>query len=304
MALGVLANTVPGEVATLDRERGRLNGLLDLDFKRDSASGRTVLVRSMQIPPLRVVRAFAREDGSALAHLHNVSGGVLGGDRLVLRARLGRGTDAQLTTTGATRIYRPRTGAPTSAQINEIVVEEDGLLEYVPDAILPFAGARFSQRTTIQLAPGAGLFWWEILAPGREASGEIFRYEQVELITEVYGANRLIAAERMRLEPANGDIHSIARLGDYRYLATFYICRVGVPAQTWIAAEERLREVARAIGKPGEAVWGISTLAADGLAVRGLSRRSLDAYSGLRAIWQAAKLLLYGRQAIPPRKVH
>ncbi|HVB35523.1 MAG TPA: urease accessory protein UreD [Patescibacteria group bacterium] len=304
MALEVLANTLPRGVTASEPERSRLNGSLDLDFRRGSASGRTALVRSSQIPPLRVVRAFAQEDGAALAHLHNVSGGVLGGDRLVLRAQVGPGACVQITTTGATRIYRPRSDAPVALQINQIVVDEDGLLEYVPDPIIPFAGARFSQRTTIQLAEGAGLFWWEILAPGREACGEIFEYERVELITDVFAAGRRIAAERLRLEPGSGDLGSLARLGDYRYLASFYICRAGLGASAWLAAEEHLREVARGITRPRETVWGISALTADGLAARCLARRGRDAISGLRAIWEAAKLLLYGRQAIPPRKVN
>lgn len=39
-----------------------------------------------QDPPLKVVRAFALDQGrsGALVHLNNVSGGVLAGDRLVL----------------------------------------------------------------------------------------------------------------------------------------------------------------------------------------------------------------------------
>jgi hypothetical protein len=83
----------------------RVEASLELDFEFDHAAGRTVLAASRQQAPLQVVRAFALEDGSALAHLHNVSGGLLGGDRLALRAQVGAGASAQLTTTGATRIY-------------------------------------------------------------------------------------------------------------------------------------------------------------------------------------------------------
>lgn len=303
MALGAVTNTLSHCVAPDGRERSRLDGLLDLDFRSDPVSGRTALVRSLQIPPLRVVRAFHREDGSALAHLHNVSGGVLGGDCLVLRAKVEREANAQLTTTGATRIYRPRPGSPPALQLNEIFVAQDALLEYVPDVVIPFAGARFLQRTTIHLADRAGLIWWEILAPGREASGEVLQYERVELSTNVLAAGRPIAAERMRLEPASRHSQSLGRLGEYRYLASFYICRVGLAARAWLVAEQQLRELARAITRLHETVWAISTLPADGLVVRCLALRGRDAVSGLRTIWQAAKLLVWNRPAILPRKV-
>ena len=149
--------------------RGPLSASLRLDFERVALTGRTVLAASRQDPPLKVVRAFEVEDGAALVHLHNVSGGLLGGDRLKLVVNVGMGAQVQITTTGATRVYRPRTEALGVLQLNEIAVAENGLLEYLPDAVIPFAGARFAQRTLIRLAAGAGLFWWEILAPGREA---------------------------------------------------------------------------------------------------------------------------------------
>ncbi|HEX4075469.1 MAG TPA: urease accessory protein UreD [Candidatus Acidoferrales bacterium] len=282
----------------------RVEASLALDFARDAATGGTVLSASLQEPPLRVVRAFALEDGSALAHLHNVSGGLLGGDRLSLAVNVGAGASVQLTTTGGTRIYRPRGGAPATLQTNAIRVGAGALLEYVPDAIIPYAGARFAQRTRIDLSAGAGLFWWEVIAPGREASGEVFAYERIEMHTEITSNGRPIAAENIRLDPRGSALRSIARLGEYRYWATFYICRAGLDAAAWLAAEEHLREAARELSRPGQALWGVSTLLADGLVVRGLAVRGRDALGGLHALWNVAKLRLYGRPAVPPRKVN
>src|ERR1700685_3772106 len=133
-----------GSVAGTERERKQavaarsyVDAGLRLAFERDEATGQTVLAASHQEPPLRVVRAFRQEDGAALVHLHNVSGGLLGGDRLALMVNVGAGACVQITTTGATRIYRSRAGAPATTQSNEITVGEDGLLEYLPDAVIP-----------------------------------------------------------------------------------------------------------------------------------------------------------------------
>jgi len=300
-----------GSVAGTERERKQavaarsyVHAELRLEFARDGVTEQTVLAASHQEPPLRVVRAFRQEDGAALVHLHNVSGGLLGGDHLALMVNVGPGAFVQITTTGATRIYRPRAGAPATTQSNEITVGEDGLLEYLPDAVIPFAGARFSQRTGIQLAEGAGLFWWEILAPGREARGEIFEYESVELKTDLSAGGRLIAVERVRLEPRSHGLSSLARLGAYRTWATFYICRVGVGVAEWLEIESELREILESLNRREDALWGISTLSAHGLVVRCVAKRGRDVLPGLRCMWRAAKWRLYGREAVMPRKVN
>lgn len=286
----------------------RMRARLALDFERSAQSGKTILAATQQQPPLRVVRAFPLEDGAALAHLHNVSGGLLGGDALELAIRVGAGAQAQITTTGATRIYRPKLGAPPATQTTEISVGENALLEYVPDPLIPFAGARFVQRTGIQLAAGAGLFWWEIVAPGREASGETFAYESIEWATDLSVRGRLVAAEHARVEPRRFSPVHAARMGAHRYVATFFICREGFDARFWLAAEQKVREVAAAFdlngGGDSGAVWGVSTLVAHGLVVRGLSPHGFGIMAGLRAFWSAAKETLYSRQPIWPRKVN
>jgi urease accessory protein len=300
-------NTVRGDDAAavaMPAARETVRAALRLSFAFDPAAGRTVLSASEQQPPLRVVRAFALEDGGALAHLHNVSGGLLGGDQLALSVRAGTGSNVQITTTGATRIYRPRPTATETLQTNEIVVAENALVEYLPDAIIPYAGARFSQRTAIRLEKGAGFFGWEILAAGREARGEIFEYESLELRSDLTVAGKLVAAERVRLEPSRRKMALLARMGEYRTWATFYICRAGIDAAQWLAIEAELREIAALSGARAETLWGVSALVSDGVVVRCVARSGRDVVPGLHAMWKAAKWKLYGRTAIMPRKVH
>jgi urease accessory protein len=293
-----------GPAAAALPARAQVRASLHLEFTLDAASGRTRLHSSRQDPPLKAVRSFEAADGAALLHLHNVSGGLLGGDELSLKVNLAPSSIVQLTTTGATRIYRPRTAAAPTQQNNEISVGENALLEYVPDPIIPYAGARFSQRTMIHLAPGAGLFWWEILAPGREAHGEIFQYEILELRTDVTAHTTPICSERVRLEPCHRDLSSLARMGNYRYWATFYICRVGVEPPAWRSLEDRIRGAAPTLDLVGPARWGVSTLPSDGMVIRGLVQHGRDAYAGLLAFWRVAKRALYSRAPVLPRKVN
>lgn len=253
---------------------------------------------------MRIVRAFTGDDGAALVHLHNVSGGVLGGDHLVVEAELGSHARALLTTTGATRVYRQRTDQAEAVQITRFVIRQGALLEYLPDPLIPFADARYRQTTQIELGPDAGLFYWEVVTPGREARGEVFQYASLRLDLDILTPNRPIAVERVHLEPAQRPLSSLVRLGAYRYYATFYICRVGVAANIWLALETQLTELAQSLTERGEVVWGVSTLSAHGLVVRGVSRTNRRLAPLLPRFWQLAKKELYAAEAVLPRKIY
>src|SRR3981081_645800 len=84
----------------------RVHGQLCLRFEARGDRNQTILAESEQQLPLRIVRAFQLDDGGALVHVHNLSGGFLGGDLLDVAVEVGPRALAQITSTGATRIYR------------------------------------------------------------------------------------------------------------------------------------------------------------------------------------------------------
>jgi urease accessory protein len=281
-----------------------VNGHLSLRFDYDSNLGRTVMRAGRQDSPFKVIRAFPLADGAALVHLHNVSGGLLGGDRMILEVEVGPGAAAQLTTTGATRLYRSRGDKLCTMQRTNVRVEKTGLLEYVPDLLIPFAGSRYSQETTVELADGAGLFWWEVIAPGREASGETLAYDLFQSRFDLSAGGKPLASERIRLVPREQDLSSPSRLGSYRYFAGFYICKVGAAPSEWDCLESELGDLAGCLSRRGEILWGVSRLTAHGLLVRALSLNGRDIAAGLPQFWRIAKQKLYGREYIPPRKIY
>lgn len=275
-----------------------------LGFDFDEANGRTRMQVHEQRPPLKVIRAFPLPEGGALVHLHNISGGVLGGDSLALAVQVAPGASVQLTTTSATRLYRCSPHASNSLQTNELQVEENGLLEYLPDPLIPFAGARYRQQTRITLAPGAGLFWWETVAPGRTARGELFDYDLIDISLAISTRERPLALEHTRIEPGKRQVSALARLGTYRYFSSFYICKVGLDPARWLVLESQLSELASQLSSAGEVSWGVSTLVAHGLVIRALSCRGTELAQGLLAFWRTARLALYGQESLPPRKIY
>jgi len=178
------------------------------------------------------------------------------------------------------------------------------LLEYLPDPLIPFAGSRYQQHTHIDLAYDAGLFWWETITPGREAHGEVFGYEKLYLMAEITAQGKPLAIERMKIEPQQRAPSSLTRLGSFPYFCSFYICKVGLQATRWLQLEQQLSTLAQELSRPMDISWGVSTLVAHGLLVRAVSRQGRDIATGLLAFWRAAKLALYGQEAIPPRKIY
>src|SRR5580693_3531424 len=104
---------------------------LHLDFEADN-TGRTILRVQQQQPPWRVVRGFHTPSGETLAHVHNLSGGILDTDCLSWQVDVGPRAQAQVTSTGATRVYRSRSPDRRASQHLRMNVAADAYLEYLP----------------------------------------------------------------------------------------------------------------------------------------------------------------------------
>lgn len=243
-------------------------------------------------------------EGGALVHLNNVSGGVLAGDRLAMDVEVQHGAAAQITTTGATRLYRHRAGAADSEQFARFSVGDGATLEYLPDAVIPYAASRHVQRTEIRLGSGATLFWWEMTAPGRLAAGERFAFDRLRVHTEIYAGPRAILREDYLLEPNRQDLSAAARMSEYSHTASFCAVQQGRPPAFWRVLEDGLNAVARERTRLGHAVWGASMLASDGVIVRGLTMGGCFLHETLIHFWRTARLAITGTDAMPPRKIY
>jgi urease accessory protein len=183
-------------------------------------------------------------------------------------------------------------------------VEAGAILEYLPDAIIPYAGSCYRQDTSIQLRRGASLYWWEIVSPGREAFGERFGYDSLRLDSRIESCGEPISVERFSVEPQDADPASPLRLGSFSHWATLYVCKAGEPRGRWLEIARELREICLTLDRADEVRWGVASLVNDGLIVRGMSRSGRHLSAGLAPLWARAKILLSGHEAVPPRKLY
>ena len=162
----------------LDSAPTLLQGSADLTFAvRD---GRTRLVKSHVKPPLVVQRTLYLDenlDDMAFVYLANPTTGIFQGDRQTIEIKVSPGAKAHVTNQSATKIHAmPELSASLDTRL---IVEEQGYLEYLPEPIIPFQGARFSQRAHISVATNGTLIYAEIIAPGRLAHGELLAYHHL-----------------------------------------------------------------------------------------------------------------------------
>jgi urease accessory protein len=274
---------------------------LHLSFEAND-DGATILRVKQQQPPWRVLRGFRTPSGETLAHVHNLSGGILDSDSLSWQVDVGPRAQAQVTSTGATRVYRSRTPGCPASQRTHVTIASNAYLEYLPDQLIPFAGSRFEQIAHVELAAGASLVWWDRVAPGREASGEVFRFDSLRSDFEIIVCGQPVAMERWTLTPRMQRLDSIARLGPFRHFASCYVCRAGEPPAYWKSFQAQMQIIADQLSG-SEILWGVTSLRAHGLVIRGVAIGGRALASGLIEFWKAAKWILCGRVATLPRKV-
>ncbi len=177
---------------------------LHLNYRRDAE--RSVL-HDRHRGPLRVLRSLYPE-GPAVCHnvLIHPPGGVVGGDALAIEAELDAGAHALVTTAGATRFYRSA-GAP-ARQTLQARLAAGARLEWLPLEAICHAGAQVENRLRFELAPGAEMIGWDLLALGLPASNAPFDHGRVTQHIELPGVwlerGRIDASDRRLLDAPLG----------------------------------------------------------------------------------------------------
>lgn len=156
---------------------------LHLRFHRD---GQRCVAVHRHSGPLRLLNSLHPE-GPAVCHgvLVHPPGGVVGGDALAIELAVDEGAHALLTTPGATRFYRSA-GEP-ALQSLQARVAPGARLEWLPLETICHAGALAENRLRFELAPGAEMIGWDLLALGLPESGAPFDRGRVTQHIELPG---------------------------------------------------------------------------------------------------------------------
>ena len=289
MSLGV----VPRRERALTRPSGE--GLLDL-VAEEGPDGRTFLSWRRQRFPLRLTTPLyldPKQPGMAFVYIQNPTGGVFEDDDHTISLTVLPEALLHLTTQSATKAYRADQGC--ARQRIELRVSAGAFAEYIPDPLIPHAGARFQQELTADVEPGGALIVADTVAPGRAASGEAFRYASLSLSTRISSAGHEYAVDRLLLRPADLDPRRPGILGGYAYLASLFAVAPGAEP------DSLARAISDALGPAEGCLIGTATLPSRlGVLTRILGRSGMPVHRALHTAWSAARLLLL--QAPAPRR--
>ena len=173
----------------------------------DLRGGLTELIELACGPPLQVLRPLRPDRDARGAELQVVTlgPGLMGGDEQDIAVEAGPGTRVSITTQSATRVLPRRDGRGARVGVR-LEVAPGAHLSWRPLPTILQAGAAYHQTVDLTLPDDATAFVWDVLVPGRLARGERFAFKELDAGLRVHAADgRLLAAERLRVRPAEDD---------------------------------------------------------------------------------------------------
>ncbi len=273
------------------------HGHLKLSYRHHTLQERPrTVVHDEHNGPLRILQSLYPE-GDAICHnvLVHPPGGVVGGDVLQISAQLGPGSHALITTPGATRFYR--SAGELAQQSLTAQVASNARLEWLPLETILYRNTLAENRMRFELAPGAEMIGWDMLALGLPASNERFdagRYTQQIELPGVWLERGTVDGSDSRLldSPLGWAGHSV--------LATMWFAAGQALSP---ARRDRLLEAAReaVAAHPLKATVGCTAPHGEVVVLRALAHRVEPAMNLLTQVWQRWRALAWALQATPPR---
>jgi len=271
------------------------HGELAIDYWLE---GDRTLAHDRHRGPLRVLQRLYPE-GPGICHhvLVHPPGGLVGGDTLDISLQLGAGSHALLTTPGAARFYR--SAGPAAAQQVSLRLAEGARLEWLPLETIAYRGCRARNGLRFDLAEGAEMMGWDLLALGLPASGLGFEgagevWQHLEWPGVWLERGHLAASDRALLDSPLG-------LDGCSVLGTLWWAS-GSPMST--SRRETLLEAARACFADHPALAaraGVTALDARVIVARVLAHHVEPAFALWRAVRERWRALAWDLAGEAPR---
>lgn len=219
------------------------------------------------------------DEGSLVLSIINPTAGFFDGDLLETDVHIAEQARLVLSTPSASRVYSTRSGKPAS-NLQQFSLSENASLEWIPEPFIPHAGASYLQKTAIHLHETSSLLFFDWIAPGRVAKGEVFAYRKLRWELDLYLTGKLLARERYDLDPTTESLEALkSKFPAAHYLSVY---AAGDFTRHWPAAELDLLS--------GESVYlGHGPLSGGVHVVRALCQDSLAA----RKLLERLRILLY-----------
>ncbi len=237
--------------------------------------GRTTLAAQSFRAPYHLSKPYWDADTETLlVQVVNPTAGILEGDSLRSDIAVESAAALLVTTPSASRVFKMKDGSAECRQAFK--VGKGGWLEVLPEPLVPHRGCRYRQVTTVEVERGGGLFFVDVLMPGRIAHrGEAWVWDQLCLETEVRVGDELVLRERF--EQSGAELKALATLAGSGAKACFgNALLIGEGDASWLPAVTALH---------GDGTWlGVSPLRRGGWSIKFVAADSIRLRKTLKAL--------------------
>lgn len=269
------------------------SGYLRLEFS--DRGDRSVLSFMDRRVPFLVQRALYWDEAMPempCVFIITTTGCMLQGDRMALEIEVGKDAVAHVTTQSATKVHMMN--ANYASQLQDIVVEEGGYLEYMPDPLIPHRTSRFLSHTRVSIAETGTLLYAEVVLPGRKYhhEDELFGFDLYSSTIEATRRenNVRLFVEKFIIDPRAVDLSQTGIMNGYEVFGNVILL-------TTKENTLRVQEAADAnVDRDARLAWGASLLPDDcGLVFKVLGMTSEAVRGKIREFWQIARKTITGR---------
>lgn len=266
-------------------------GLLELTAAKKHS--KTIISSCYYEGALKITRPVYLEKDSPSIYLIHVGGGYVNGDVYRTNLALEEGAELAVTTQSSTKVYK--TPKQPVCQYTNIVLGKGSVLEYLPDPLIAYEGARFIQETDVTISEGSSFFYSDIITPGWAEDGRLFSYDWIRSKLKVYKEKKLVLLDHLLLEPDEG-LGGIMQMEGYTHVGTFLILHSKADKRFIDAMYEILAEL------KGDVQFGLSRLPEDGAILRILARSSGSIEMMIAHVHEYARRELLGKDFFSWRK--
>ncbi|PWV98468.1 urease accessory protein [Paenibacillus cellulosilyticus] len=265
-------------------------GLTRLQASFEQHGERTVMTRKYHTAPLKIAKAFPQGAGLGVIVM-DVSPGLLDGDQYELEWHCGRGSRLYVTNQSYTKVH-PAGGKGGASLRQSFVLEEDAIVEHMPEPVMLYRQAALRSETEVRLAPGSLWIQGDVWCPGRTLRGETFMYDRFDSRLTVRYGDELIASQRQLIEPAIQRLQVQGSWGNATHIGTLFAFGDRIKAQH----VEAIREALDSLPDRSEykLVVGASLTHRCGLAVMAAGTAAWPLQEALRGAWSALRSSLLG----------
>lgn len=216
--------------------------------------------------PFKIMKPFKNADGGLSVIILTASAGIMEGDNQEINIKVAKECSLECTSQAYEKIHKMKNGEATRNAT--IIVEEKAEMNYVPLPTIPFADSAFRNETNIYLKDNTSKFsMTEILASGRVASGESFKYKYYISKINIRMNKMLIYRDNSMFNPNLFNLEDTGMFEGFTHLANLILCNYDIN-------DDKIKNIRDYLDNQEDICAGVTKFNEDGITIKILGNQS------------------------------